>query len=490
MNDKQNMDPERGERGTMIRRRRLLLGIALAAVTVSGTGLAAATAIKSPAELAARTRPPAPDVLTAPVTRQTLSQTVVLRGAVTSGQSVDVAPMGATGAKPVVTKVPLKVGDQIKAGQAFLEVSGRPVFAFPGELPVYRDLKPGARGEDVKQLKQALRHVGFDPGGSSAVFDADTSRAVDSFYAKLGYDPVPALPDGAAQVAAAQDAVNTGEQALADARDALKSGQQAPAAPASPSPSASTSTSGGKGGDGDGGRPPANARKQVDHATKNLEGLKKKLADVQALTGPMVPASEVVYLSSFPARVDAVTGKVGDGVSGKVMTVSAGNLAARGNLTPSDKGLVRAGQKVEILSELTGRTAVGTVTGVADAVEAAAQQGAAEGRPAPGAGTAGGGYAVIATPDEPLDPKLAGQQVRLTITAGGSSGPVLSVPASAVSATADGRTVVTVYAEGQRRQVEVTTGVVGGGSVEIRPADPAAVKDGDQVIVGVKGPVR
>ncbi|MGW3324345.1 peptidoglycan-binding protein [Streptomyces virginiae] len=488
MNDKQKTDAERGERGergTMIRRRRLLLGIALAAVTVSGTGLAAATAIKSPAELAARTRPPAPDVLTAPVTRQALSQTVVLRGSVTSGQSVDVAPMGATGAKPVITKVPLKVGDQIKAGQPFLEVSGRPVFALPGELPVYRDLKPGARGEDVKQLKQALRQLGFDPGGSSVVFDAGTSRAVESFYAKLGYDPVPALPDGAAQVTAAQDAVTAGEQALADAQDALKSGQQASAAPASPS----APTSGGKGGDGGTDRPPANARKQVDHATKNLEGLKKKLADAQALAGPMVPASEVVYLSSFPARVDAVTGKVGDGVSGKVMTVSAGNLAARGNLTPSDKGLVRAGQKVEILSELTGQTAVGTVTGVADAVEAAAQQGAAEGGPA-APSAAGGGYAVIATPDEPLDPKLAGQQVRLTITAGGSSGPVLSVPASAVSATADGRTVVTVYAEGQRRQVEVTTGVVGGGSVEIRPADPAAVKDGDQVIVGVKGPVR
>lgn len=91
------------------------------------------------------------------------------------------------------------------------------------------------------------------------------------------------------------------------------------------------------------------------------------------------------------------------------------------------------------------------------------------------------------TPDASLDPKLAGQPVRLTVTAGSSAGPVLVVPDSAVSATSDGRTVVTVYVQGERHQVQVVTGAVGQGSVEIKPEDPAAVKEGDQVIVGVRG---
>ncbi|MFJ3790515.1 hypothetical protein [Kitasatospora sp. NPDC090091] len=97
-----------------------------------------------------------------------------------------------------------------------------------------------------------------------------------------------------------------------------------------------------------------------------------------------------------------------------------------------------------------------------------------------------GGYQLVVQPDAPLDPRLAGQDVRLTVRAASSAGPVLAVPLSAVSATADGRTVVTVYENGQRRRVEVAPGTVGGGSAEIRPLVEDAVRPGDQVIVGVR----
>lgn len=63
---------------------------------------------------------------------------------------------------------------------------------------------------------------------------------------------------------------------------------------------------------------------------------------------------------------------------------------------------------------------------------------------------------------------------------------MLVVPLSAVSATADGKTVVTVYENGRRRRVEVTPGTVGGGSAEVRPLTEGALRTGDQVIVGVK----
>ncbi|MFB7615382.1 peptidoglycan-binding protein [Kitasatospora sp. NPDC056181] len=537
------------------RRRRLLLVVVAAAVTLSGGGLAASLVIKSPAQAAAESKPPPADVLTAPVEKRVLTDSVVVRGLVSAGQSVDVAPAGGAaggaGAKPVVTKLPLKAGDQAQAGQSVLEVAGRPVFALKGDLPVYRDLRPGATGQDVKQLRQALKELGFgsddDPEGA---YGAATKAAVQAFYAARGYDPLPASPDGDAQVSAAQDAVTGGERALSDAKDALKAAQRRyddavaaqrarQSAPAQPSATAapggtagasagaaagdaaggapgtagagstgagSTGAGSATGGAGSAGENPADAartavdtaQKQVTRAGEDLAKLRRKAADVRAATGPMVPAAELLFLSGFPARVDAVTGRIGGEVSGKVLTVSAGALVVRGSLSVSDKGLVHPGQQVEILSELAGTKAAGKVTAVADTpgdpqqsgtggTGGSGQQGGGTNQGG-GTGQGGGpaGYQLVVEPDAPLDPKLAGQDVRLTVRAASSAGPVLVVPLSAVSATADGRTVVTVYGNGQRRRVEVTPGTVGGGSAEVRPLIEGSLGPGDQVIVGVK----
>ncbi|MFF7457628.1 peptidoglycan-binding protein [Kitasatospora sp. NPDC008115] len=536
-----------GERGVRRRRRALVLVMA-AAVALAGGGVAASTMIKSPAQAAADSEPPAPDVLTAAVEKRVLTDSVVIRGQVSAGQSVDVAPAGgggATGAKPVVTKLPLKVGDQVQAGQSVLEVAGRPVFALHGDLPVYRDLKPGATGQDVKQLQQALKELGFgSDGDAEGTYGTGTKEAVKKFYAARGYDPMPATPDGDAQVTAAQDAVTGGERALADAKDALKQArkqyddavaaarqqelaqqqaqqqqaQQSAAPTAAPTGAATggpaatapapvatagtgrSGTAGGTGPAAQAGESPVDAartavetaQKQVTRATEDLAKLRKKVTDAKAAAGPMVPAAELLFLSGFPARVDAVAGRIGGEVSGKVLTVSAGALVVKGGLSISDKGLVHPGQTVEILSEVTGVKAAGKVGAVADTPgdgqPAGAAPGAGQGgqNPAPAQGAATNGYPMVVQPDAPLDPRLAGQDVRLTVQAASSAGPVLVVPLSAVSATADGRTVVTVYENGQRRRVEVTPGTVGGGSAEVRPLTENTLKEGDQVIVGVK----
>ncbi|MET8697450.1 peptidoglycan-binding protein [Kitasatospora sp. NPDC004723] len=518
-----------GERGVRRRRRALVLVMA-AAVALAGGGVAASTMIKSPAQAAADSEPPAPDVLTAAVEKRVLTDSVVIRGQVSAGQSVDVAPAGgggAAGAKPVVTKLPVKVGDQVQAGQSVLEVAGRPVLALHGDLPVYRDLKPGATGQDVKQLQQALMELGFessaDPEGT---YGTATKDAVKAFYAARGYDPLPATPDGDTQVTAAQDAVTGGERALADAKDALKQAkkryddavaaarQQEQAQAQQQAQPSSAPTTGAGGGTSDSGRPattggaapaPAGespvdaartavdtAQKLVNRSTEDLTKLRKKVTDAKAVAGPMVPAAELLFLSGFPARVDSVAGRIGGEVSGKVLTVSAGALVVKGSLTISDKGLVHPGQVVEILSEVTGLKAAAKVAAVADTPGDGQPAGAAPGggqgggqNPGPAQGAATG-YQMVVQPDAPLDQRLAGQDVRLTVQAASSAGPVLVVPLSAVSATADGKTVVTVYESGQRRRVEVTPGTVGGGSAEVRPLAEGGLKEGDQVIVGVK----
>lgn len=106
-----------------------------------------------------------------------------------------------------------------------LEVSGRPVFALPGRLPVYRDLKPGATGDDVKQLQKALADLGHGTGSDKAgTFGAGTKTALAAFYKSIGYDPLPALADRGEALKAAEDAVTSAERSLEDARAAAKGG--------------------------------------------------------------------------------------------------------------------------------------------------------------------------------------------------------------------------------------------------------------------------
>ncbi|WP_232794783.1 peptidoglycan-binding protein [Kitasatospora sp. NRRL B-11411] len=428
--------------------------------------------VKSPAQAAAAAKPPAADVLTAQVERQVLTSTVVVRGRVTAGQSVDVVPAvsaGAAGAA-VVTKLPLKAGDEVTAGTPLLEVSGRPVFPLQGGIPVYRDLKPGSTGEDVAQLQSSLRALGFgtahDPTGT---FGEGTKAAVTALYRAHGYDPVPSSPDGSDRVAAAEEAVTAGQRALDDAREEL-------AAQTAKVP-------------GTGAPPPADtgsaARKRVTRATEDLAKLRTRLAAAKAASGPMVPAGEIVYLTALPARVSTVSGRVGATVNGKVLSVSAGELVISGQLVSTERDLVHPGQRVEVLSETSGFRTTGTVSTLGDSPQPSDTTAAVAGRNAPvPAGPAG--YPLTVRPDAVLAPQLEGQDVRLTITAASSAGPVLVVPVTAVSADASGRTVVTVHEEGQRHRVEVATGMTGNGLVEVRPVADAVLKEGDRVVVGVK----
>lgn len=451
-------------RSLLPRRKRLLVGITLGAIVLSGAGVAAAFVIKSPAQAAAETGPPPADVLTAPVERRVLKESVVLRGTVTAAQSVDVVPATAGGegmGKAVVTKVLVQPGKTFKAGEVLLEVSGRPVFALKGKLPVYRDLKPGSHGEDVSQLQRALASLGHGTGSdASGKFGVGTKAALSSFYASIGYDPLPAQPDGDERVEAAKEAVTQAERTLADARDAAS-------------------------GDGSDGQEGQAGRKQVQRATEDLAKAREDLAEAQEVSGPMLPASEVLFLRGFPARVDSVTAQAGAEVTGKAMTVSAGELVVKGVLAPHEKGLVRTGQKCVILSELTGVTADGAVVSVAEEPNLPTEEGAEGGGTAPAG--AGEGYPVVIRPKKTLPAKLAGQDVRLTVEAASSDGRVLVVPVSAVSAGADGRTTVTVLgAKGDRRRVEVSVSTSGDGYVAVTSAARGALDEGDRVVVGVK----
>jgi hypothetical protein len=228
-------------------------------------------------------------------------------------------------------------------------------------------------------------------------------------------------------------------------------------------------------------------RTQVERAEEDLAEARAALTAALAAEGPMLPASEVVFVKSVPARVDSLSATVGSTVSGPVMKLSTGALVVHGRLQSFQKDLVRAGQKVRILSELTGEESTAVVTSVAD--EMSSGQGtAAEQDVGKQDAASGPGHLLVVKPGRPLPRDFAGQDVRLTVEAASTKKAVLVVPVTAVSSAADGRTVVTLVSrDGVQRRVEVRPGTTGDGFVEIVPVgEESALGVGDNVLTGIR----
>lgn len=513
--------------GGLARGRRVVLGVVAGAALMAVGGLLATAVVKSPAQAAAETGPPAQGPLTAEVERRVLAQTVVMRGAVVADQSVEVSPQprSAEGAgAPVVTKLPLRAGDAVAAGQVLAEVSGRPVFALRGTLPVYRDLRPGAVGDDVAQLQEALRELGHGTGSDPrGVFGPGTKTALTARYRAVGYDPLPAVADGGEALRTAREAVRSAEWALEDAESANAAAGAGGSAGASGASGASGSAgatgaaatggasggigassaagasgaagagdaaagaaggSGKGGGAADGGRGVVRARQAVAEA-------RARLGAAEAADGPMLPAAEAVFLGAFPARVSAVGGRVGGPVSGAVLTLSAGELVVEAYLKDDKRQLLRAGMPVTVTSEVAGTEVRGKVALVATERSAApptGQQQPGQQGDQNGQGKGGGadlGYRMLVRADQPLPTAFAGQDVRLTVESASTDGEALVVPVTAVSAGADGRTVVTaVAADGTQHRIEVRTGTGGDGYVAVTPVRADALAPGTRVVIG------
>ena len=146
--------------------------------------------IESPADAALRTAPPTPSPILVPVEERVLSSELVTRGTVRFGlpQPISLAPSTLKPGGGVISSLPLPE-TRLKEGDHILTASGRPVFVFQGKVPAYRDLVPGTDGDDVRQLKGALRRLGFHPGALDAPFDPTTSAAVAAFYKARGWEP-------------------------------------------------------------------------------------------------------------------------------------------------------------------------------------------------------------------------------------------------------------------------------------------------------------
>lgn len=172
-------------------RRTLLIVVIAVAVVSSLTTWFANELIRSPAEAAAQSGPPAPAPILVPVEEQVLATKIVTRGTGRYGspRQLSVTRSALKSGAGVVTSMP-KAGSTVDEGEVLLTISGRPVFLLQGTLPSFRDLGPGISGSDVRQLERALKRIGLDPGRIDGLYDAETASAVASLYARHRFQPV------------------------------------------------------------------------------------------------------------------------------------------------------------------------------------------------------------------------------------------------------------------------------------------------------------
>jgi hypothetical protein len=509
--------------------------VAAAAVVALAVGLVLGRFVISPAQAAADAEPPEAGLITVPVELRALSSDVVARGDARYDDAVEVTvETSDLGGPAVVTGAVPEVGATIDAAAVVLEVAGRPVLTLPGSFPVYRTIRSGATGPDVLQLRDALNSLGLEAGDGD-VYDATMAGAVERLYARAGY-PAPEPPEGAAEaLSAAEEQVRSAtsglesaraavtaaaagaprseriqlDNAVAEAQRALEDARACAAAPAPKDPETGAtlprdpcpiSVASAEGGvtlaralrDEGLAAPDTSAEVAArDAAERSLEDANTSLATARQDVLTPMPASEVVYVSSFPRRIDTVTATRGTTVTGPVMTISGATLEIAANLAQADADLLTVGQAAELL--------VGDVPVAATIAEIGADAPATGGGDEAGTGGDGGGDGggsaasadraqVVLLPGELTEEQrsaLAGTNVRIRIPVSSTAGDVLAVPVAALTAGPGGETRVEVLRDGEEEPalVVVTTGLTASGYAEIVSSEEP-LEAGDRVVVG------
>jgi peptidoglycan hydrolase-like protein with peptidoglycan-binding domain len=431
----------------LTRRRRVLLGVGLAAALLAGGGLIGASFVKSPQQLAADTAPPSPTLTTGTVVSQVLTSSIQMRGIVYPSTQYDVyanapssgssassgAAVGSAGGGSsdtggsgavYISKLEVAAGDTITNGKQLAEIDGEPMFALTGPVPAWRDLTPGETGPDVTELQKALAALGYyDDGDTPGYFGAATEDAVAQYYEHLGYTPP-----------------STGGVPMADV-------VFLPALPATVV--------------------------AVNGATGQQPGqpfLELAPRGSLALTGELPPAYDGQVKSGLKVTIyDEVTGIHATGTVAELGTATL--TAPTGAVVNIGGGSGSAGS--------TGSAATGSsgTSGSAGSAGSAGSGSAANSGATPF-------FPLTVHPSKPLASGLNGENVLITVQTGQTEGPVLAVPVAAIVTTASGRSYVTVVgAHGKQTNVTVTPGLSDNGYVQVTPASSGALTAGDHVVV-------
>ena len=176
-----------------LRRGRTAGLVALGVVALGGAGLAAAGMGGGDGTAAARsTLPPA----TAVVEKTTLTATEKVDGTLGYGDTRTVTG----GGRGTVTWLAAE-GSTVRRGDPVFRVDTHPVPLLYGALPLYRTLRAGTTGADVRQLERNLRRLGYTGFTVDRTFGSDTADAVRRWQDDLGVRETGSVAPGSVVVA-------------------------------------------------------------------------------------------------------------------------------------------------------------------------------------------------------------------------------------------------------------------------------------------------
>ncbi|MDX2967663.1 peptidoglycan-binding protein [Kribbella solani] len=175
--------PTTAETGRRKGRRRTI--VAILVIGTAGAGVAAYLVAPFDRQAKADDTSDKTPISTAIVKRGTISARTSVNGTLAYAGSYEAIGR----ASGVVTAVP-SAGDQRRVGQVLYEVDGKPVILLKGSVPVFRDLKQGDKGADVKQLNAALVKLGYSSylNPSSSYYGYLTKAAVKKMEDDFGLE--------------------------------------------------------------------------------------------------------------------------------------------------------------------------------------------------------------------------------------------------------------------------------------------------------------
>ena len=212
------------------------------------------------------------------------------------------------------------------------------------------------------------------------------------------------------------------------------------------------------------------AELEVSLTGERAARLTAELAAARRRIGVQVPVDEIVFVRTFPVRVEEVTATIGGPASGPVLSVTDNQLAVDSSLTLDTAPLVKPGMPVEIDEPDLGVKAKGVIEQVAST---------------PGTRGADGYHVYFEVRVIDAKTKIDGLSLRLTIPTESTKGPVLAVPTSALSLAVDGNSRIQVQVRNELKYVVVRPGLSASGYVEVTPVD-ARLEAGQLVVVGYK----
>lgn len=201
----------------------------------------------------------------------------------------------------------------------------------------------------------------------------------------------------------------------------------------------------------------------------NLAQDEADLAHRQA--GVQVPADEVVFVASVPARISEVLVGKGDLAVGVALIVTDTVVSVDAGLALGDVALIESGMAVHIEEPDLGIEADGVVKAIAAG---------------PGTNGVDGFHVYFETSVAAAPVNLVGASVRLTIAVESTVGTTLAVPISALSLAPDRTSRVQRHRDGVVEFVTVVPGLSAEGYVAVT----GDIAEGDLVSVGIDQPIE